>query len=217
MVLETGFTISIVDTLCDTLSSVGIASFEAETAVVWVHKMFAYQGRGEKAERSAAAHLAEDLHGSTLCLKFLAAYPSIKGRMKPAELDRVSNGVSDFGTPESPFPIPDPDTRIPIPETQKRIAFGEFGHVRLSPDEHEKLKAKLNGNLDRMIGRLDRWGEEEPAKFRKKKSHYATILNWSERDDLKNGTPEHVPLSKRFSEAEMDAAAKRLKEMRESK
>jgi hypothetical protein len=71
--------------------------------------------------------------------------------------------------------------RPPDPETLSQT-FGEFGNVRLSPDEHAKLSEKLGSRLNHYIARLDRWGAEEPAKFRKKKSHYATILNWVDRD-----------------------------------
>ncbi len=67
-------------------------------------------------------------------------------------------------------------------DIQKRTAYGEFGNVLLYEHEHAKLTASLNGRLESLINRLDRWGEEEPAKFRKKKNHYATLLNWAERD-----------------------------------
>ena len=79
--------------------------------------------------------------------------------------------------------------------------LGEFGNVRLSAAEYEKLKVKLNGRLDEFINRLDRWGAEEPVKFRKKKSHYATILNWSDRDEKENQNGHHKTKSDRTAEA----------------
>lgn len=86
--------------------------------------------------------------------------------------------------------LPSPSLPIPIEKGNRegdmpKSAYGEFGHVRLSEMEHGKLTERLNGNLAPLIDRLDRWGEEEPAKFRKKKSHYATILNWATRDGVK--------------------------------
>lgn len=99
-------------------------------------------------------------------------------------------------------------------ETEKdmRIAYGEFGHVLLSPGEHEKLEAKLNGTLATLIDRLDRYAEQSPAKFRKYRSHYATILNWADRDGIKPPTG-----SKKPSEAEIQAAQARVDAAREKR
>jgi len=60
--------------------------------------------------------------------------------------------------------------------------LGEFGNVELTPREIVKLREKLNSHLQGYIDRLDRYGQTNPAKFRKYKSHYAVILNWFERD-----------------------------------
>jgi hypothetical protein len=66
------------------------------------------------------------------------------------------------------------------------LTFGEFGNVRLTAEEHAKLITRLNGHTDDYINRLDRWGAEQPGKFNKRKSHYATILTWFDRD-VKDG------------------------------
>lgn len=66
------------------------------------------------------------------------------------------------------------------------LTFGEFRHVRLTADQHASLITRLNGHTDDYINRLDRWGEDQPAKFAKRKSHYATILTWFDRD-VKDG------------------------------
>ncbi len=69
------------------------------------------------------------------------------------------------------------------------MPYGEFGNCKLSAEEHGKLVAKLNGNLDSYIQRFDRWIEEAknpntgqiPLKLRNRKA-YLSILNWFERD-----------------------------------
>ncbi len=73
------------------------------------------------------------------------------------------------------------------------IAFGEFGNVRLTEDEHAKLLARLNGSCQTYIDRLDRWGEEQPRKFAQRKSHYATLLNWYDRDLKEGRIPKPKP------------------------
>ncbi len=77
------------------------------------------------------------------------------------------------------------------------LAFGEFQSVRLSQDEHGKLLAKLNGNLDGFIARLDRYSKSSPAKFKKYASHYAVILNWFDRDVAEGKIKPTVEAAKR--------------------
>lgn len=77
------------------------------------------------------------------------------------------------------------------------LVFGEFQLVRLTADEHDKLKTRLNGHTDDYINRLDRWGKQDPRKFAKRKSHYATILTWYDRD-VKDGKvrPHNQPANR---------------------
>lgn len=56
------------------------------------------------------------------------------------------------------------------------LIFGELENVKLTDEEHQKLKAQLNGRLDHYINKLSTWLE---SSGNEKKSHYATILNWS--------------------------------------
>jgi hypothetical protein len=74
-------------------------------------------------------------------------------------------------------------------ENPEKLTFGEFGNVRLTAEEHEKLVQKLNGAHESYINRLDRWGAEQPAKFRQRKNHYATILTWYDRDGKEGKLP----------------------------
>lgn len=98
--LETGLTKPTLDTLCYTLSKVGVCAFDEPKNVVWVRKMMSYQGKGEKNARSAAAHLREDLHNSFLCLQFLNTYPDVMPFVAPTFIDTLSHTVSGTRTPE---------------------------------------------------------------------------------------------------------------------
>lgn len=74
---ETGIPDRVYHTLCDTLSRVGLVKFDKNMEVVYVKKMFKYQGRGEKNEKAAADQL-KNLHKCSLILEFIEDYPSVK-------------------------------------------------------------------------------------------------------------------------------------------
>ncbi len=63
--------------LLDTLCKAGFCAYDQAKGIVWVRNMFAYQGSGDKNARSAAYHIANDLHGSYLCGEFLSRYPQV--------------------------------------------------------------------------------------------------------------------------------------------
>lgn len=88
---ETGLTRKALDTLWDTLSRQNLAWFHAETGTVFVKNMFRYQGRGTKNELSAVSQL-QTLIDSPLVTEFVKVYQQFA--------DRVSDRVSEFGTPE---------------------------------------------------------------------------------------------------------------------
>jgi hypothetical protein len=70
---ETGIKESRLDTLLDTLSRVGLVSWDRVSEVVWVKKMFDRQGQGVKNDIAAARHL-EGLHNCNLVKEFLRFY-----------------------------------------------------------------------------------------------------------------------------------------------
>lgn len=104
---ETGISKRELDTLWDTLSGAGFCRIDKKMSVVWVVKMFFYQGRGEKNERSVASHL-RSLHNSVLVHEFLAMYPTVAKRFSDRVSDRVSIG----------YPTQD-QTRTPEQEQEK--------------------------------------------------------------------------------------------------
>ena len=68
-------------------------------------------------------------------------------------------------------------------EKEKQAApvsfYGEFKNVRLSKEEYKNLKEKLNSHADIMINKLSRYMESSGKTYQ---NHYATILNWYEKD-----------------------------------
>lgn len=69
----------------------------------------------------------------------------------------------------------------------KKESYGEFENVLLSDDEHQKLTEKLGkSKTDDLIEQLSGYMKQSPANAKKYKDHYATILNWSRRDDRKD-------------------------------
>ena len=75
-------------------------------------------------------------------------------------------------------------TRNKKPETRNKKEilkekFGEFENVLLSVDELQKLKSKLGAETESYIERLSSYIASSGKKY---KSHYATILSWTQKD-----------------------------------
>lgn len=80
-------------------------------------------------------------------------------------------------------------TRNKKPETRnkKEIVkekFGEFENVLLSADELQKLKLKLGTETESYIERLSSYIASSGKRY---KSHYATILSWTQKDTKNSG------------------------------
>jgi len=60
--------------------------------------------------------------------------------------------------------------------------YGEFQKVLLTDAEYEKLKDRFGAERELWITKLDRGIEQKGYKY---KSHYLTIIDWSEREDKK--------------------------------
>lgn len=116
-----------------------------------------------------------------LTLEFIKAlagpYPKGRPKGKPTLREPIGQGqsIQDTGAVEKGTPI------VPFG------TFGEFGRAKLTVEQHAKLTAKLNGNLDAYIERFDRWVNEAPrAKangVRREERHaYESILAWFDRD-----------------------------------
>lgn len=75
-------------------------------------------------------------------------------------------------------------TRNKKPETRNKKEiikekFGEFENVLLSADELQKLKSKLGAETESYIERLSSYIASSGKRY---KSHYATILSWTQKD-----------------------------------
>lgn len=66
--------------------------------------------------------------------------------------------------------------------------FGEFENVLLSADELQKLKSKLGAETESYIERLSSYIASSGKKY---KSHYATILSWTQKDTKSFGGVDH--------------------------
>ena len=80
-------------------------------------------------------------------------------------------------------------TRNKKPETRNKKEiikekFGEFENVLLSADELQKLKLKLGAETESYIERLSSYIASSGKKY---KSHYATILSWTQKDAKNSG------------------------------
>lgn len=84
-------------------------------------------------------------------------------------------------------------TRNKKPETRNKKEiikekFGEFENVLLSADEFQKLKSKLGVETESYIERLSSYIASSGKKY---KSHYATILSWTQKDIKSFGGVDH--------------------------
>lgn len=59
------------------------------------------------------------------------------------------------------------------------IFYGEYKNIRLTDEEYQKLKNKLQSHTDTMIEKLSRYLKSKGTDY---KDHYVTILNWYEQD-----------------------------------
>ncbi|HEL0614625.1 TPA: replisome organizer [Streptococcus equi subsp. zooepidemicus] len=64
-----------------------------------------------------------------------------------------------------------------VPDTP--ILYGEYKNVRLTDEEYQKLKDKLQAHTDTMIEKLSRYIKSAGKDYQ---DHYVTILNWYEQD-----------------------------------
>lgn len=81
---------------------------------------------------------------------------------------RLDKGSIDKGRGEEESPSP-PNSKT----------YWEYKNIRLTDEECRKLKDKLQGHTDMMIGKLSRYIKSTGKTYQ---DHYVTILNWYEQD-----------------------------------
>ncbi len=118
---------TVVRQLLDTLSDLGLAYYDKEVEVIFVVKMFFYQGRGEKNQRGAANHLPS-LHNSFLIHHFLREYPVVKqflGDRVSEFVDRVSE-VGPLNQEQDQEQDQEQEQETPIPQKGASNGFDQF-------------------------------------------------------------------------------------------
>lgn len=73
--------------------------------------------------------------------------------------------------------------------------YGEFENVFLTDEEIKKLQTRLPNSYKDLIERLSAYIAQSGKRY---KSHYATILNWSRRDNETNETKQEKSNSSRY-------------------
>jgi hypothetical protein len=58
--------------------------------------------------------------------------------------------------------------------------YGEYKNIRLTDEEYQNLKDRLQGHTEIMIEKLSRYIKSKGTDY---KDHYVTILNWYEQDN----------------------------------
>lgn len=88
-------------------------------------------------------------------------------------------------------------------KSEEKNPYGEFSHVLLTDTEYSKLSERYGeAKTTEYIVKLDRYIENYPTKGNKYKSHYATILNWIEKDGKEAKTTSEQP--KRYNPYNVD-------------
>ena len=134
-----------------------------------------------------------------------------------SELPELVTNVTQTGNNLSPEKLPDTQPKLPnrqpkLPKMVKKVTspldtqkkketiqkklykrkYGEFQNVLLTDEEYQKLKDKLGGAVGRFIETLS--GYLESHKRKHYDSHYATILNWSRKEQSgKARNPRDLP------------------------
>lgn len=67
-------------------------------------------------------------------------------------------------------------------EKEKKTAYGELGNVSLSESEYEKIKEKFPKDYQKRIDDLSFYLSTSGKQYQ---SHYAVLLNWSRRENVK--------------------------------
>lgn len=82
------------------------------------------------------------------------------------------------------------EKKSPSPPQEERKAYGEFGRVKLTQTEYDKLIQRLkNKNItDGLIAKIDCWLKQNGRTY---KDYYAAALNWARKEGLiESDTPK---------------------------
>lgn len=77
----------------------------------------------------------------------------------------------------------------------EKLVFSSFNNVYLTADEHQKLSSRFGSRLDVMLESLGSYIASHGAE-RKYKSHYATIIQWSLKDNKQSTLQDGFSIKK---------------------
>jgi hypothetical protein len=170
---ETGLKRRELDTLCHTLSRVGLAHYDRVFEVVWVVKMFDRQARGQKNATAAAAHLAT-LHKCPLIEDFLHYYShrqipyaipyaigytavSVKEQEQEQEQDQKQEQEENQDAAEDSVKTESGSLPAPLPEVLDTPDFLSAWKVFLSQRAHRGKKVTPVA-ATRLLAKLAKYG-----------------------------------------------------------
>lgn len=190
---ETGISDRVYDTLCNTLSRVGLCKFDQKLEVVYVRKMFKYQGRGEKNEKAASVQL-QSLHHCHLIADFLEDYPSVKkfcddnlaipyqypiDRVSVQEQEQEQNKEQKQN--KTTYAANDKN-RSPLKQSKIEFVDGEFKNI---PEKRIEAWKKAYPAIDIQTEILDaaEWLIANPSNHKSNYQRY--LVNWFKRSQDK--------------------------------
>lgn len=94
-----------------------------------------------------------------------------------------------------------------VNETKNK--YGKFENVLLTREEYEKLKAKYPYTYEKHIDDLSYYVESNGKKY---KSHYATILAWTRKEEKEKGDSFSSFDTDEFFQAALERSAKEIRE-----
>ncbi len=212
---ETGLSSAQLKAASDTLSILGFCRFDRTNELVWVVKMFRFQGNGQKNTLSAAHHLSKDVHNSFLISEFLQVYPEVAEHVK-IPYPEIAVGA----TPHSPFP----NTENGIQRTeQEPIGLREFEEIwnrypnkdgRKEAERHFMAGVKTPQDIADLEHALQNYLAHLKANsWKQPKSGSTFFNNWRDWtawvEPASNG---NLPLQKReYTEAEREKAREEMR------
>jgi len=103
--------------------------------------------------------------------------------INPINVSRKPQTRPDYTRPDHTRPDHTKKETIQKKGLAKKV-YGEFKNVLLTDEEYQKLKARFGAFT---LGKIEALSEGIASRGYKYSSHYATILSWHRRDELKGG------------------------------
>lgn len=148
-----------------------LAYYDDEQRLVWVCRMYGYQGKGENIAKSVARHL-QSFHPSVLIKKFISAYNFINPLLSSEFIKRVGEGVG--------YPLERGSITIPIPSSILNLNLKTEKPKNLTDEEWlsslRNNPAYAHVNFDHELGKMEAWLLLPQNRARKRTKRF--ILNW---------------------------------------